>query len=208
MRSSIRTIWDWLSAWYWPRHPGYVGYERITDALALCSQTTQKVPLLGCTSGVFMEYFTPLVETDGVLSQGRRPFDVTRPLAPCDIVSEDYKASCFFELGHWLYSQFPQDMDTLRRTCDGAPSAYQKYCYLGLGDTRGPATMYNEQDSIAFCSAFSHAGEVYCRAGVAWSFFANPAHRDRKDSFCALASEADSLECTRLADLTLGQANQ
>lgn len=186
----------------------YVGYERITDALQLCRDTTQLVPLLGCTSGVFMEYFNPLVETGDTLSQGQRPFDEKRPQEPCDIVSSEFKESCYFELGHSYYIRFKGEVVALSKLCEQVPQSYQQYCYLGLGDIQGPISGYKVQESIAFCDAFSGADSTACRAGVAWAFYANPAHRAEGTGICQLDSASDTATCKQLADLTLGQTNQ
>lgn len=187
----------------------YVGYQRIADALALCKQTTQKVPLLGCTSGVFMEYFSPLLERDGVLVQGTRSFDVNHPLAPCDTVLDEYKESCFFELGHWLYTTQRQS-DSARPgvVCAEVPLASRPYCFLGLGDSAGPANRYNIAEATAYCDQFTGDARTYCRAGVSWSMFANPAYRTQASQACQLPAEADTARCKVFADLTLGQANQ
>lgn len=186
----------------------YVGYERVQDALRLCGDTTQRVPLLGCTSGVFMEYFTPLVQTGELLSQGQRAFDEARPQAPCDVVTAPFKESCFFELGHSYYTRFAADQKRLTQLCESVPAPYRSYCYLGLGDLAGPSSHYRVEQAIAFCDAFSGVGRVACRAGVAWSFFANPAYRSQGTDICTLNSPQETAECKRLADLTLGQANQ
>src|SRR3989338_2641211 len=51
----------------------YMGHEKLDEALAACAHTTQKHPLLGCTSGVFMEYnFPVLIGKEEASSQVRK----------------------------------------------------------------------------------------------------------------------------------------
>ncbi len=186
----------------------YVGYQRIADALELCRQTTQKVPLLGCTSGVFMEYFNPLVQTGDTLSQGQRPLDKARPQEPCDTVKEEFKQSCYFELGHSYYLHLRNAPVEQGSLCAQVPRAYAAYCYLGLGDSQGPISGYKLQESITFCNTFEGEGRIACRAGLSWSFYANPAYRAEGADICSLETSEDTKECKKWADLTLGQTNQ
>lgn len=186
----------------------YVGYEKINDALALCKDTTQKVPLLGCTSGVFMEYNTPLGGPDTGLVPKKREFDPKNPYQPCTGVAKEFKASCYFELGHWVYVSVGQDAKTVAGFCGGLTGEDRRHCFLGVGDIVTPLNAYSLDKALAFCASFEASDQLACRAGVSWSMFATPGHESESVAACAYDTDTDSKACETMADLTEGQARK
>lgn len=67
----------------------YVGPLHLSRALEACTNTHQSNPLVGCTSGVFMEYNVPLsVSENGVFSTTARPLEnPNEPYHPCTEVA-------------------------------------------------------------------------------------------------------------------------
>ncbi len=185
----------------------YVGYTNITKALEMCTMTTQKVPLLGCVSGVFMEYNTPLAGAEKGLTPSSRAFDAAHPYEPCTSVPSEYRASCYFELGHWFGSR-TSDPDTITTLCGGLSGEPRSYCFLGVGDVTTARNTYSLAAAITFCDSFALEDQVSCRAGASWSLFASPQYRADATAACTLAGGEVSQACLALADLTKGQATQ
>lgn len=185
----------------------YVGYQDITSALALCEKTTQTTPLLGCVSGVFMEFNRPLVSTGDGLTPSARSYDLEKPYMPCDDVDIRYKKSCYFELGSWMHSVFPSEYKLVADFCRNAPPPYAVECSRGFGAILAPLVGYDMQRSLNACDAFSDQNLIACRGGVAWAFYADPAQRSRALAVCEMKLTSDSVECLKFADLTEGQSN-
>ena len=185
----------------------YTGYEKITEALELCRNTTQKVPLLGCTSGVFMEYNTPLGGSANALSPQRRSLDPKDPYAPCTSVKEEFRASCYFELGHWAASGGEVDSRESKEFCSALSGTNRSNCVLGIGDATAPVHAYSLQESLAVCASLAPDDRISCSAGVSWGFWSNPTHRDKSDAVCASLPTEGQKICNRMADLTEGLTN-
>ena len=181
----------------------YVGYENVAKALELCGLTTQKVPLLGCTSGVFMEYNQPLGGDPQNLVPGTRPFDPTHPYMPCTHVPQQFQASCYFELGGWLRTSISDDAAKRSGVCAGLSGEPRSRCYMGIGSGSAHEHGYDMTASLAECAALAPADEFSCRAGVRWGFYQVPETRVRANEACAYA-DAQQSACASLGDLTRG----
>ncbi|XKT74463.1 MAG: hypothetical protein ACJKTH_03850 [Patescibacteria group bacterium UBA2163] len=183
----------------------YVGYESVSKALELCAKTTQVTQLLGCTSGVFMEYNTPLVVgPDGEIPKPRE-FNKNDPYTPCTEVDEVFRESCYFELGQWFLRMLNNNIQQQKAVCgDIASSIYRERCFMGIGSNLAPSTEYNAPRVREHCAAFGSLGEVACLAGASWSFYALDELRDEPEQFCVLVSPQERDRCLRLADLTEG----
>ncbi len=181
----------------------YVGYQHIEKALELCKGTTQKVPLIGCTSGVFMAYNTPLKSAGDALSITVRDPDPENPLAPCLQVDEEYKASCYYERGQWAFSRWSSDTSKMFAACDEVSGTNRALCFEGIGTLGTGYYNYDKEKARALCAAFPRNDEVACRAGVSWAFFADPPYRSEADTICKVGTSVEQKECLRLADLTL-----
>lgn len=177
----------------------YVGYERLSEALLMCDRaTTQVAPLLGCTSGAFMEYFSPLVESqDGLLISTSRPIDPDDPLAPCPTLSPEFQTSCYYELGQRLL----QGGGTYPNRCADVQGDNRAYCFMGIGE-HGTGVEISFEKGVKTCAAFTGADFVSCRAGVAWSLFAAEKDRALIEEACAVEDRA---RCLTLADMTEGR---
>lgn len=184
----------------------YLGYADVNEALNACGDTTQVVPLLGCTSGVFMEYRKPLTIDGESAEVVPRPFDASDPYMPCDRIEDRFRLSCYFELGDWWYSTIGPDYSRMGTLCRNAPSAYRKACFIGVGSIIAPRETYDVSKSLHQCNLVGDSPvEVrYCKSGAAWSFYANPDFRDRYRVLCSGVSKEDEMTCLTDSDLTEG----
>lgn len=180
----------------------YTGYEKLDEALALCRHTTERAPLLGCSSGVFMEYHQPLSGAPDTLLPSVRTFDPSNSYEPCDAISGRYRASCFFELGVWFERALPEGKGG--ELCAALPQADRLYCALGAGAGIGERTTLSVEVMRTHCSTFGDAGEAACRAGVRWSLWANPNERSRAEEACVDPDISRQAACETLGDLTKG----
>lgn len=177
----------------------YAGYARITDALDLCKkETTQVVPLLGCTSGVFMEYFFPLQGTGDALSSSIRPLDTVNPYDPCPIVPMAFQASCYFELGQ-RFHQLPTDDSML---CAFLQEENRGNCFLGVGVDVARVSVTSEM--LSACAHFGNVGEDFCRAGASWGYWSAGDFVSATRA-CAYNESTKESMCRSRADLTKGR---
>jgi len=183
----------------------YVGKNDVTSALALCARTTQLVPLLGCTSGVFMEYNTPLANTSDGQLPSERVFDPKNPHTPCPSVTEEYKASCYYELGQWIDRPLRGDSNSMQEVCSSLDASDRKHCYLGIGAKIAHTEKYDPDRAKKRCASFALDDETACRAGVSWSYYSLPEQREKAQGACMFPEETRSEECALLADLTEGR---
>jgi len=185
----------------------YLGYGDVIPALEACRDTTQVVPLLGCTSGVFMEYRKPVVIGEDSAEIIPHQFTADDPYTPCTRVPEKFRASCYFELADWWYSHFGSEYSAMGELCSASPRSYRKYCFLGIGSVSGPREMYDVSKSLATCAEVSDSPlEVrYCKSGAAWSFYANPESRNEYRTLCDGLPDGEILACLQDSDLTEGR---
>ncbi len=174
----------------------YVGYDRIEVALSLCgTETQQVVPLLGCTSGVFMEYLSPLT---GEVPRPRS-LDLGNPYEPCTQIDKQFKDSCYYELGQWFHRTQPNSV-MLCGDLQGEPRAR---CFLGFGSDS--ARLIQDTDALVqICRSLLPQDERSCRAGAMWGLF-SAQHMVEARALCAYADSTEKDACVSEADLTEGR---
>jgi hypothetical protein len=171
----------------------YVGRNNINHALEMCKAFVyQPAKLLGCTSGVFMEYLTPLLVVEPV----SRNFDPQNPYTPCIEVDQDFRPSCYFELGQWFRRTEGVNYGTL---CGALEKDYAKYCFLGIGVdlTRG---WKDTETLLEKCGRYTAENQLSCRAGAAWALI----YDGSSSTVCEYGDVALTERCKKLADLTEG----
>jgi hypothetical protein len=181
----------------------YVGYDHVNDALALCKKTTQVVPLLGCTSGVFMEYFSPLTGPADALVPSMRTLDPAHPYAPCTDVPKENQASCYYELGGYLRTS-GGSVAMAGKTCSGLSGSARENCVMGAGTLAMHVNGNDVTRAHAECAALSATDQLFCRAGVRWAVFQIPERRSEAAIGCAYADPVLEKKCETLGDLTHG----
>jgi hypothetical protein len=184
----------------------YVGYQNIREALALCEKTTKSAPLLGCVSGVFMEYNMPLVGISEALAPENRKFSEETADEPCRLVDGSYKKSCYFELGGWLANSLYDNDAHVGDVCSSFSTEWRALCFQGFGAMVPQREAYDLERSKAVCEKFSAEDEFFCRAGVAWAMYSVPEYRAQTESACAYADTAERARCMKFADLTEGKS--
>lgn len=183
----------------------YMGYDNLSGALEVCKETTQITKTIGCTSGVFMEYNTPLVFSDNNVRTGLLPFDPESPYGACTEVAKEFQASCYFELAQWWSAVLNDDNEKMATLCDGVSDLEnRKYCTLGVGSMIAISSRFDVTESIRKCSFVSPDEETICLAGVTWSFFADPKHKEEARELCDGLSYNERELCILEADLTEG----
>lgn len=184
----------------------YVGYQNIGEALQLCEKTTQSATLLGCVSGVFMEYNMPLVGISDALAPQTRKFSEDTFDEPCRLVSDTYKKSCYFELGGWLESALYGEDAQIGEACSSLSAEWRSLCFQGFGALVPQREEYDSDKSRAVCDAFSTEDALSCRSGVAWAMYSVPEYRSHTEFACAYSDHAMRERCMKQADLTEGQS--
>ena len=175
----------------------YMGHEKLDEALAACIHTTQKHPLLGCTSGVFMEYNFPVLIGKEEASSQVRKWNPDSPLSPCTSVEEKYRSSCFFELAQWWELVLFQDYAKMGKFCQAISSKdEQEACFLGIGHALAPTTLYNVQDATRRCILMPNSeAKILCLAGTSWGFFVVPEKRADAPLLCKKLLPTDEKKC-------------
>jgi hypothetical protein len=172
------------------------GYN-LSRALELCSGTAQIVPLLGCASGVYMEYFRPM---------GERPkaFDESEPYEPCASLPGDYQMTCYFHLGEWYWSILNGDQAKAKSLCSALSGDSRTHCFLGIGVAIPRSPLFAQQ-YIEKCESFLEHDALVCRAGLSWRFFTLPKFRSRTHELCVYFDIEKTRACEHLADFTEGR---
>lgn len=174
----------------------YVGHDNLTDALNLCDETSQPTPLLGCTSGVFMEHNTPFTVLPGEETQEPYRFVEEKPYAACNTVDERHLESCYYELGGWWEVVLKGDKLKMGRLCSEiSNSKLRNMCALGLGNIIGPTNSYDVVQSSVLCQQMPENVVAFCHAGAAWSLFSNPKFSEKATDICDALDGAQQEIC-------------
>jgi hypothetical protein len=184
----------------------YVGYDRVNDALALCKQTTQAAPLLGCATGVFMEFNAPLTGVGTGLVPKQRELTPETMYEPCPTVPAEFRPACYYQLGQIIATNLHDDLPNVEHICGTLAGESRSRCFLGVGEGLTYRANYQGEKVKEQCGTFSESGdELSCRAGASWALYAEPTHRGEASVLCAYASTSQTNTCLALADLTEGQ---
>ena len=151
-----------------------------------------------------MEYNSPLVGISDGLVPSLRALEEKTPYVPCESVGDEYKKSCYFELGGWLHAVFPGGYEKTEEFCVGAPDGYGAYCALGFGASVPPSLGYDMLKSRMVCDVFKGEIRTAGYAGVSWGFYTDPVHRENTLAACEMEDAAETSRCLILADLTEG----
>lgn len=180
----------------------YFGYglADVNRALTLCDTLSWERPLGGCADGVFMEYNFRLMEKDPEARY--RPFIEQKRYEPCLSIGL-YSAACYFGLPAWWASalqdtsNLPARMGTF--CSDVEDEDLRRACFRGIGYGIVPEVKFDVKAGGVFCDeAAQGSARVWCREGLAWAFYADPATRERALLACAEGLVAsDALQCKK-----------
>lgn len=143
----------------------YYGEKQLNQALEQC-QRVQRNPLLGCSSGVFMEYNFPSFD---LFSVQPRPVDKNNYYSPCDRVTNQFKYSCYYELpSRW--SALKMDFSKIASLCLNLPdSLLQQACVRGTGLAASIRAEFNNQSAASLCNNFQQLPNWdLCIKGIYW----------------------------------------
>lgn len=172
----------------------YLGPQKLSNALDLCSSLTWKGKIYGCVSGVFMEFNMPFLIDGDKAVPSVRDFNEEAPYYPCNVVDSRYQSSCYYELGHYYNAFDKGDYKRFGKLCLGVEDlSLRKYCFLGLGHYAPQALNNDINRIIEVCSDMpSYEYEAYCKMGAVQSLFVD--HRDQVPVVCeGLAGEDKDL---------------
>lgn len=173
----------------------YAGHAYMQDALDMCRRTQQVNPLFGCTSGVFMEYYTPIMVSKSDAQSTITTFDKKNPYGVCqNLQDKDFRLSCYYELGHW-WGNSAITYSAMGIYCASLQGAEQEVCFQGVADTITVAARYDVDQSVSQCRTMPEKGVAACLSGVAWTLFAEPKVRARARSACDSLSDQDKRQC-------------
>lgn len=175
----------------------YFGAQNIDKALGWCKKLSWNGKIMGCSSGVFMEYGHPVAVNDGTIIGESPDFDPKDIFRPCSRITI-YKESCYHELPDYLIRVFKYDYAQVGQICSKVQdSNYKKYCFLGIGYASLPYVDFNPETAIAACERMpDEASQLLCRIGAS-EIFADDKRTalGDADSICEGLSDQDRAVC-------------
>ena len=185
----------------------YLGPGRLGEALETCATLAWKGPLFGCQGGVFMEYTLPTVFDSESSFSSIKDIDKAHPYDVCPQLQDAFHQACYYSLGQWWEKFFPYEK--MGELCAKVQDKKEREaCYLGIGAVVAPSHNYNIAKAISACKKMTtFEGELVCRAGASWAFFALPEMRADSLLLCEGFESADSEHlCAKKSDL-VGERN-
>ena len=178
----------------------YVGAAGLLRGLSLCEGTHQANPLYGCTSGLFMEYNTPMTYIDGTVRMAIRPFTPLHPRAPCDsVVPARFRSSCYFEISAWWGHVFADDEKAGNLCTQNSTETEKRSCWLGWGTVVAEQARYDADRAKPVCALIRDAqGRQDCMLGVAMRLFALKGYEKEAENICSGLSGDDVAVCAKL----------
>lgn len=124
--------------------------EGLIRALSDCDTLSTLDVRKGCFQGVFMEFYTPTMSTDG--EPTIRSFHDDDPLLPCTEMSERYQASCYFELpGYWM-ATIGDKFEQMGNFCYRIGNIdHQIQCFRGIGQIATGVTRFVPDALVSLC---------------------------------------------------------
>jgi hypothetical protein len=183
---------------------GYLGDEKLVDALNTCNKLSWKEKLGGCSSGVFMEYnFHTMQTLKGAVN---RVFNPDRPYEPCTDIPKENRQACYFDQPQWWLRTFSDDFTKVGIFCQGVEDkTEQRACYLGIGNVAAPSADYDVKKTRQECSMLpNQEARAFCLARAAWAFISEPSAYMRAPEVCEGLSTSELRECPSLKDISRG----
>ena len=167
----------------------YSGYTKkdLDASLRHCATLSWQGRYGGCTDGVFMEYNFRMMETDE--KRQSRAFSEEFPYEPCQSLEGRFQEVCYFSQPEW-WRQSLRGVDDSFRTiyqyCAGiVDREHARACFRGIGYAYSAENAFSDTAIVTQCERIPKAeGELWCREGAAWAFYADPALREEVASVC------------------------
>lgn len=179
----------------------YMGPGGLLEALDACATLAWKEPFFGCQEGVFMEYnFPTIFDAENSISTIRN-IDEERPYDVCPELTQRFRQACYYSLGQWWKKSF--SYEKIGQLCDATVSEKEREaCYLGVGSVVASSSSYDVAESISQCKKMpDFVGELVCRAGASWAFFALPEYRPLSPELCKTLKGSSKDVCLQKSDL-------
>ncbi len=178
----------------------YYGYGKkgIETALSVCDSLLWKRPYGGCRDGVFMEYNFRIMEAEP--TKRNRPFSIESRNEPCDFVQKDSRIACYFNQPEWWRTSLMNEPDLaeeLSNFCEEVKVVSEKQaCFRGIGYSQAPDVNFEPLEGSKFCDKINSPenGRLWCREGLAWAIYADPAFRSGALSACTIGLSPDEAE--------------
>lgn len=188
----------------------YLGYskDKLTAALHLCPPSVSKSPLVGCASGVFMEYYSRVAFGPHYAALEWRSFDPHNPYEPCPTVPEQFRGTCYSQLGLWWDRVLHGDYKKIGELCNGiAEEKNRKLCFVSVGVFAATLSEYDVSETITKCRKMPDMqSEFLCRAGGSISFGSSLNRQSFAPEVCAgLEKEAEERCSSMRVDLLEGE---
>lgn len=160
----------------------------LTAALDECAALSWRGEYGGCQDGVFMEYnFRTMAQT---AAEQQRPFTYETRHEPCTSIPSKFRVDCYFNLPSWWFIVGTSDAvraDAAQYCAELSSNELLKACFRGIGYAIPPLESFSADQGIAACDALpaSRGQKTWCREGLAWAFYADPALRHEQPRICS-----------------------
>ena len=166
----------------------WTSYE-LFDALELCEVLELEVDQHSCYSGVFME--NVVGGLSGVMGHFTE-FLSEDPHFPCNVVEERHVAHCYYFQTSRAVQLFNGDFSGVAKTCEEAPPAAQRLCFLSMGRDVGGVSRDQPQKAIGLCATVQgRANRIDCLEGAVQDSFWDVGGADNALAFCGLLDDHD-----------------
>jgi len=192
---------------------GSLGYtpKDLTEALSICTDLEHNDPMIGCESGVFMEYnLRTMLGTQNPV----RPVDARggstfyEPCVSLTSTSTILKQSCVFLLAQWWWVLFEANTNLpaeikfseMGKRCNGLPEDMQKICFEGMGQLAPPAAGFDAVGARKLCENASkeRAHQLQCK-NLAANVFFNVDSSQKVLEMCKDLQKIDRATCEEFA---------
>lgn len=181
--------------------------------LAMCDSFDTARGKDGCWQGLFMENVNA-----GMRGEAREGvFSAADPLAPCNVLGEQYRHECFINHAGWLMKSFENDVAKASHACLAAPDENgMRACLESIGlMVTNPSwqvklargmTGNNEEIAWVLCEKFPEGHVAACvTGGVDNIMNFDELKTDRAVRFCSLMGDELRSICARRIGVSLKQ---
>lgn len=172
----------------------YLGFDKLVEALNLCSQLSWQARLFGCQGGVMMQYNFPVSLRKDYTGQRRVTDD--NPYFPCQTLPPRFSEVCFLELTRLWYKTYNRDFAKMGLLCQKIlKKEGQESCFWGIGLNAGVNTGFNILKNQQICTLMPDTqSEILCRAG-SFLGYVHTRHKAAKEDFCQDLSASIAKTC-------------
>lgn len=174
---------------------------RLTEALDICKKSTHQLELFGCTSGIFMAYFFPIVTDENRLTFTLRKEDKNGLYHPCPSLPKQYQPVCYYEISQWWDYVFNHDFAKVGDLCQKIEDEYDRLiCFRGIGHAVTLSVIlapkYEFNNLVAYCGKMpDREAEKLCRMESVRSFLSSYHSKEETEKLCEGLGDDFYKEC-------------